>query len=199
MIEARDTVLLNGLLGAGAWAAFLYLSPPMLGLAVLALVIAYNLLLPLFARSSGHGHWFDLWWFLLPLSVCQVVPDWVLSQQLGILAFPDLGAPRIGTVPVYMAGMWVIPLFWVLLIARGSPALAGALSLLVFAAAEWAAPRFGLWQPRHVATHWGVADASTSPFQIPRFTPWAERDWHVTYQLVRNLLTEPLQVPEVAT
>ena len=49
-----------------------------------------------------------------------------------------------------------------------------------------------------VTTHWGVADASTSPFQIPRFTPWAERDWHVTYQLVRNLMTAPVQVPEVA-
>lgn len=158
MIEARDTVLLNGLIGAGAWAAFMYLSPPMLGLAVLALVIAYNLLLPLFARSSGHGHWFDLWWFLLPLSVCQVVPDWVLSQLIGILSFPDLGAPRIGTVPVYMAGMWVIPLFWVLLIARGSPMLAGVLALLVFGVAEWAAPVFGLWRPRNVATHYGIAD-----------------------------------------
>jgi peptidoglycan/xylan/chitin deacetylase (PgdA/CDA1 family) len=50
-----------------------------------------------------------------------------------------------------------------------------------------------------VTTHWGVAGASTSPFQIPRFTPWAEHDWHVTYQLVRNLMTEPMQVPEAAT
>jgi len=50
-----------------------------------------------------------------------------------------------------------------------------------------------------VTTHWGVADASTSPYQIPRFTPWAERDWHVTFQLVRNLMTEPMQVPEAAT
>jgi peptidoglycan/xylan/chitin deacetylase (PgdA/CDA1 family) len=50
-----------------------------------------------------------------------------------------------------------------------------------------------------VTTHWGVAGASTSRFQIPRFTPWAEHDWHVTYQLVRNLMTEPMQVPEAAT
>jgi len=50
-----------------------------------------------------------------------------------------------------------------------------------------------------VTTHWGVAGASTSPYQIPRFTPWAERDWHVTFQLVRNLMTEPMQVPEIAT
>ncbi len=49
-----------------------------------------------------------------------------------------------------------------------------------------------------VTTHWGVASRVTSQFQIPRFTPWADRDWHITYQLIRNLMTEPLQVPEVA-
>jgi len=159
MRETRDALILNGLLAAGGWAAFRYLHAPMLGLAVLALVIGYNLLLPLFARNSGHGHWFDLWGFLLPLSVFQVVPDWVLSQLIGILSFPDLGAPRIGNhVPLYMAGMWVIPLFWVLLVARGSTLLAGVLALLVFAAAEWAAPVFDLWRPRNVGSHYGVAD-----------------------------------------
>lgn len=159
MREFRDALILNGLIAAGGWAAFQFLHVPMLGLAVLALVVAFNLLLPLFAGSSGNRHWFDLWLFLLPLSVFQVVPDWVLSQLLGILVFPDLGAPRIGHhVPVYMAGMWVIPLFWVLLIARGSPLLAGGLALLVFGASEWAAPIFDIWRPRNVSTHYGIAD-----------------------------------------
>jgi len=49
-----------------------------------------------------------------------------------------------------------------------------------------------------VTTHWGVATANTSLFQIPRFTPWAERDWHMTFQLARNLMADPLQVPEAA-
>lgn len=159
MRELRDALILNGLLAAGGWAAFQYLHAPKLGLAVLALVIGYNLLLPLFARSSGHGHWFGLWAFLLPLSVFQVVPDWVLSQLVGILHFPDLGAPRIGQhVPAYMAGMWVIPLFWVLLAARGSVPLAGVLALLVFGASERAAPIFDLWRPRGVGSHYGIAD-----------------------------------------
>ncbi len=159
MREVRDALILNGLLAAGGWAAFQYLHVPMLGLAILALVVAFNLLVPLFAGSSGNRHWFDLWLFLLPLSIFQVVPDWVLSQLIGILNFPDLGAPRIGGhVPVYMAGMWVIPLFWVLLIARGSIMLAGVLALLVFAASEWAAPLFGIWRPRNVSTHFGIAD-----------------------------------------
>ena len=48
-----------------------------------------------------------------------------------------------------------------------------------------------------VTTHWGVASPATSLFQIPRFTPWAERDWHMTFQLARNLMTEPLQVQEI--
>ena len=50
-----------------------------------------------------------------------------------------------------------------------------------------------------VTTHWGVANPETSPYQIPRFTPWAKREWHALFQVGRNLLTKPLQVPEVAT
>ncbi len=50
-----------------------------------------------------------------------------------------------------------------------------------------------------VTTHWGVANPQTSPFQIPRFTPWAKREWHALFQMGRNLMTKPLQVPEVAT
>jgi len=50
-----------------------------------------------------------------------------------------------------------------------------------------------------VTTHWGVANPQTSPYQIPRFTPWAKREWHALFQVGRNLLTRPLQVPEVAT
>lgn len=49
-----------------------------------------------------------------------------------------------------------------------------------------------------VTTHWGVANPATSPFQIPRFTPWAQREWHALYQAVRNLLVSPVQVPETA-
>ena len=48
-----------------------------------------------------------------------------------------------------------------------------------------------------VTTHWGVANPQTSPFQVPRFTPWAKREWHALYQMGRNLMTHPLQVPEV--
>ncbi|MBA4291116.1 MAG: polysaccharide deacetylase [Pseudomonas sp.] len=49
-----------------------------------------------------------------------------------------------------------------------------------------------------VTTHWGVANRCTSSFQIPRFTPWAERQWHALFQTGRNLLVQPVQVPEEA-
>ena len=50
-----------------------------------------------------------------------------------------------------------------------------------------------------VTTHWGAANPNTSPFQIPRFTPWAQREWHALYQAGRNLLVRPVQVPETAS
>ncbi len=49
-----------------------------------------------------------------------------------------------------------------------------------------------------VTTHWGVANPTTSPFQIPRFTPWAQREWHALFQAGRNLMVRPVQVPETA-
>lgn len=157
MRAASHALILHLLLAASAAAALRWLHAPMLGLGVLGLVVGYNLLLPALANRAGHYDWLDIWGFLLPLSVFQVVPDWVLSQLLGILVFPDLGAPRLGTVPVYMAGMWVIPLFWILWLAGRSLALSSLLALLVFGAAEWAAPLLRLWQPQHVAQSYGIA------------------------------------------
>lgn len=158
MRAGRDALILHLLLGAAGLALFRFLHAPLLGLAILGLVIAYNLLLPLLAQRGGHQDWLDLWTFLLPLSVFQVVPDWMLSQLLGILHFPDAGAPRLGTVPVYMAGMWVIPLFWVLWIAGRSQLGAGVLALLIFGASEWAAPLLRLWEPLNVQQTYGIAN-----------------------------------------
>lgn len=47
-----------------------------------------------------------------------------------------------------------------------------------------------------VTTQWGVANPATSPFQIPRFTPWAKLEWHALYQAGRNLMVQPVQLPE---
>jgi len=154
----RDAVLFHLFFAPAAVAVFWALRAPDRGWGILGLVAIYNLLLPLIASRGGHRDWMEIWVFLLPLSVLQVLPDWVLSQQFGILAFPDLGGPRIGTVPAYMAGLWVIPLFWILWLAGRSGLTAALLALLLFAGAEWVAQPLHLWHAQHVGTLFGVAE-----------------------------------------
>ena len=153
--EWRHALALHGLLALVALAAYALLRPPQLGQAVLGMVIGYNLLLPIWARLAGLGHWLRAWQVLLPLSVFQVLPDWFLSAGLGVLHFPDLGAPRFDTVPVYMAGMWVIPLFWVSQMRSIWGAAVAA--VLIFGLAEWFARPLQLWVASGVTQSWGVA------------------------------------------
>ena len=96
----------------------LLLPAPDLGWRLLALVVLYNVALPLVGRARGHRDWVALWAFLLPLSLFQVVPDAFLASVLGSLDFPDIGGPRLGDVSAAMAGMWTIPL-WVSLFVAG--------------------------------------------------------------------------------
>jgi peptidoglycan/xylan/chitin deacetylase (PgdA/CDA1 family) len=50
-----------------------------------------------------------------------------------------------------------------------------------------------------VTTHWGAANSITSPFQIPRFTPWSPRTFRALYQIGVNLLSMPLELRESST
>jgi peptidoglycan/xylan/chitin deacetylase (PgdA/CDA1 family) len=47
-----------------------------------------------------------------------------------------------------------------------------------------------------VTTQWGVANHASSPFQIPRFTPWGPSRGQMTFQLLRNLLARPVALKE---
>jgi hypothetical protein len=158
--------LTTGLLCAALVMLPRYLGPPQLGQAILAAVVLYNVLLVLGAWLRSHYELQDALAFVLLLSFCLVVPDALLVQRLGTLGFAELGAPRFGPVPVYMAGLWVAPLLLVLwaaeLVHRASVLLAGltalATSLALFAAAEWAAAHvLTLWHPRQVDTWRGIA------------------------------------------
>ena len=102
-----------------------------LGARVWALVLGYNLALPLAARLLGHREWLALWLFLVPLSALQILPDWVLSAVLGVLVFPDIGGPRIDTVNASMAGMWTIALFPVVFLGQWVEARKGRRTALV--------------------------------------------------------------------
>ncbi|MBB1075269.1 polysaccharide deacetylase family protein [Rhodoferax sp. 4810] len=48
-----------------------------------------------------------------------------------------------------------------------------------------------------VTTHWGAATAGSSPFQIPRFTPWAPNTLRALYQMASNLIAAPMELDEI--
>lgn len=128
-------------------------------------MLLYHAVLLMGVWLRSHHEVFDAWLFLAPLSLFQVLPDWVLSQQFGVLVFPHLGGERFGPVPAYMAGLWVAPLLVVLWLSelmhrRSAPlalAVAALAALAVFGAAEWAARGPSLWLARNVPTYHGVA------------------------------------------
>lgn len=135
-----------------------------LGPRVLALVVLYHCAVVVLAPHDGDLR--RMWLVLAPLSLLMVLPDWFLSQELATLYFPDTGSPFLGTVPIFMAGLWTIALLPVMLLAESAERARGvatgfvtasAVGLLVFTAAEWMAPGIPLWEPRNVATLAGVA------------------------------------------
>lgn len=134
------------LLAGGAVA--LSLAPPAQGWGVLGCVAAYVVALLWVCRATGHPELASLAGFLVLVSACQVLPDWVLADLLGTLRFPDRGGPRVDDViPLAMAGMWVAPLFAALALSGGRPERAALLSGLVFLGSELLAPSLGLWEP----------------------------------------------------
>lgn len=159
-------VLTTGLLCGALFTLPRYVGPPMLGQAIVAVTGLYLMVLFMGAWLGGHAELKDALAFLVPLSVFQVLPDAMLVQVLGVLSFPDLGAPRFGPVPLYMAGLWVAPLLlvlWAAEIAHRAAVAWGALAapvvaLAAFGAAEWAAAHLlPLWHSRQVETFQGIA------------------------------------------
>lgn len=175
-----------GLFAGGAVA--LSLDPSAQGWGVLAVVAAYVVALLLTTRAGGREDLHALAGFLVLVSLFQVLPDWVLADVVGTLAFPDRGGPRFDDViPLAMMLMWVAPLFIALALSGGSAARAALLAGLVFAGAEVLAPTLGLWEPvgdttrllgvavyvvpAEVALGWAAATA----FALVRHRPLAVR------------------------
>lgn len=167
MTRASFWVLaLGGLLVASLWFLPRFVGPPVLGQAILAVTFLYVVLLVMAASLGSQQHELrDAVWFVIPLSLCQILPDAMLVRTLGVLTFPDLGAPRLYSVPLYMGGLWVAPLLvviWLAELAHARSAIlamfvAALASVVVFGAAEYFAPAFSLWAPRNVFTWHGVA------------------------------------------
>ena len=140
---------------------------PRIGLAVLL----FNVALPLVGRWRGHDDWTRMWALCLGVSVFMVVPDWFLSAQLKTLVFPD-GFLPIGTVSGYMAGMWAIPFFMILSVAREvdgrkGPLLAyiaaGVTGAVIFVGSEATLWMLNIWYARNVTMIGHVAVYVVAP------------------------------------
>ena len=161
----RDALLFH-LVFAGIGALLLW--APLswsLGLRVLIFVGLYNVAIPLVAANRNHDRWTELWAFLLPLSLLQVIPDWFLVDVAGSLRFPPQGIPEIGPVPGHMALMWVVALFPVLFVGERLHKRTGwsslwavvPLGLVVFGASEALVTRIPVWEAVGVATYESIA------------------------------------------
>jgi hypothetical protein len=87
-------------------------------------------------------------WVLVPASICQLLPDWFLAGGLGTLRFPDTGGVRVDDViPLAMCGMWALPLYLIVVVAKDSVVRGAVAGFLVFLGTELLAPTAGLWEP----------------------------------------------------
>jgi hypothetical protein len=151
---------------------------PKIGIRMLALVIIYNLIMPLWGLIRKDNSLINLWLFALILSLLQVFPDWFLSQQLNVLVFPDDGCFKIGTVSGYMAGLWAIPIFIIVFIGervyvrysnRAAYAVVALISLIIFAGSEqtlWILPSWHAQNVRmigHIAVYIIVPEILLGP------------------------------------
>ena len=114
----KDAIIIHGFF---TFLCLIILLAPLnqaVGIRMLALVIIYNLIMPLWGLIRKDNDLIHLWLFALILSLLQVFPDWFLSQQLNVLVFPEDGCFNIGSVSGYMAGLWAIPIFIIVFIGE---------------------------------------------------------------------------------
>ncbi len=187
----QDFLLIHAFFGF--FSAFMLAATTLpLGWRILVIVIAYNLLIPFFARRVGYKGWFELWSFSLPLSMLQIFPDWWLSQGLGILVFPNTGVPFIGTVPIFMAGMWVIPFFIIIYLGRRfqgkfSGLVAALASGVIFLGSEatlWALP---VWYAQNVTQAAHIALYLIIPEILLGYTALRAFEWSLGKSFFKKL------------
>lgn len=90
--------------------------PFFLGAQISFLVIGYIIIIFMIGEFRGYEEWKKILLLAVLISLFQIVPDWFLANQLGIIVFPDDSFFKIGSVSAYMAGLWTIPLFIIIYI-----------------------------------------------------------------------------------
>lgn len=137
------------------------LIPPsgFMGIKLFILVVVYNIMIPVYGYIRKYSEWLNIWLFVFLLSLFQIWPDWFLSAELGILVFPEDGFIKIGTVSLYMAGLWAIPMFLILFVGlkineRSSKYITylsiAILSILIFGLAEQTMWMLQSWYAQNV-------------------------------------------------
>jgi hypothetical protein len=130
-----------------------------MGVKLFILVVIYNVIVPVYSYLRKYSEWLNIWLFAFLLSLFQIWPDWFLSAELGVLVFPEDGFIKIGTVSLYMAGLWAIPLFLIIYTGlkinkRYSQPITylgvGILSLLIFGLAEQTMWMLQSWYAQNV-------------------------------------------------
>mmetsp|Transcript_25392 Transcript_25392/g.45988 ORF Transcript_25392/g.45988 Transcript_25392/m.45988 type:complete len:252 (+) Transcript_25392:135-890(+) len=132
-----------------------------MGRCISALVVGWNVAFAFSTFRFGFYQLFEYWRFVAMLSVLMVIPDFFLVDGMGTLHFPSDGAWQIGgAVSCYMAGMWSIPLLWILFVCPGSgePCVqelfrAAGVALAVFGSAEHVLFPLNLWHATEKVHH----------------------------------------------
>lgn len=130
-----------------------------IGLKLFILVVIYNLIIGLIGIWRKYKVWIGVWLYVLILSIFQIFPDWFLSAKLGVLVFPEDGLIKIGTVSLYMMGLWAIPLFLITFIGTSfqerysklsTYLVVTLLSLIIFGLAEQTMWMLQSWYAQNV-------------------------------------------------
>lgn len=174
---------------------------------LLIIVVFYNLLLPLAAKRRNHPEWFCVWTFVAILSILQIFPDWFLADGLNVLNFIDQSFPMVGAVPLYMGGLWAIPLF--LIVYAGSQIsesrgrlqgylVAGILSLAIFGMAEATMWMLSSWETlaqvvvSHVALYILIPEMLLGMTALLAYDSVRDRGLH--YKLMASYLVMALYI-----
>lgn len=163
------------LLTTAAWsaaAAGLLAVPALpMGLRILAAVGLWHAAVVTIGTVRRDEAWASAYGLVAPMSLLLVLPDEFLAVGLGTITFPDTGAPFLDRIPLFMAGMWAIPLAAIVFSGRAAERRAGPVwgvavgtlvGLALFASSEALSGALPIWEPVGVPM-WGPLAAYVLP------------------------------------
>lgn len=165
--QYRDFLVTHILFAIICGVVLFFMNNVAIGQKLLGLTLLYNITIPVMAQRRGHRLWLQIWQFALPFSIFNIFPDWFLSQELGVLVYPNEGVFKIGTISGYMPFLWFIPVFLILYVGCVverwfNPALAWVsvllLTLFTFSLSEHCFQLLGSWHAQNI--HYTIGNAA---------------------------------------